>query len=339
MIGPARPRRPWALRPTNRACALYRPRAARIKFAAARGAACFLSFETRAPLVSPARVRHHRRMLSWILAFAAAGGSLAPEAPPPPPRLVIAGGPIFGPHAPGEAACQTADGIQMCEHTGNFLGLGANLELRVRAVGPLYFHGRGAIVGNLRPRPYGVHKGLVDLGVGFGVYSRLAFIRVEYMFVPTFGPSTYLPPFYDKQDGRDVWSRSAGMVSGGVRKYLAPRLAGELWGGLVIGPRSRRTTLQEDAGVDRILISFLVGVNVTFDLIPGRAPPPPKPAPTTTPAPSAPAPAPTIIPVPAADPSLPAASPSPPSEPAAPAGPQPAPTGEAAIGPWQPAPQ
>lgn len=272
-------------------------------------------------------------MLSWIFALAvAAAGSPAPEAPPPRPRLVIAGGPLFGPHAPGEAACQVREGVQRCEHTGNFFGVGANLELRARIVGPLYFHGRAAVIGNVRQRPYGVHRGLVDIGGGLGVYSRLAFIRVEYMFVPTFGPSTYLPPFYDKQSGRDVWGRSAGMVSGGVRKYFTPRLAGELWGGLVIGPHSRRTTLQEDAGIDRILITFLASVGLSFDLIPGRAPPPPKPAPTTTPTAPVAAPAPAPAPEPA-----PAVTTPPPAAPAE--APQPAPEGEAPIGPWQPAPQ
>lgn len=268
-------------------------------------------------------------MLCWIFALAAAAGAPAPEAPPPAPRLVIAGGPLFGPHAPGESTCQTSDGVQRCEHTGNFFGVGANLELRARAVGPLFFHARGAVIGNVRRRPYGVHKGLVDVGLGFGVYSRLAFIRVEYMFVPTFGPNTYLPPFYDKQAGRDVWGKSAGMISGGVRKYLTPRLAGELWGGLVIGPHSKRTTLQEDAGVDRILVTFLVSLGVSFDLIPGRAPPPPKPAPAPAPTP---APAQPTLPTPVLTPPAPEAAPI-----AAP--PESAPPAEGAIGPWQPAPQ
>ncbi|WAS94061.1 hypothetical protein [Nannocystis punicea] len=285
-------------------------------------------------------------MLGWIFALAAAAGAVTPEAPPPPPRLVIAGGFMIGPHAPGEAACQTHDSVQRCEHTGNFFGAGANLELRARAVGPLYFHGRGAVIGNVRQRPYGVHKGLVDVGIGLGVYSRLAFIRIEYMFVPTFGPNTYLPPFYDKQAGRDVWGKSAGMISGGVRKYLTPRLAGELWGGLVIGPHSKRTTLQEDAGADRILVTFLASIGISFDLIPGRAPPPPKPAPKPAPAP-APAlptlPTPVLTPesAPVATPPAPASTPesAPPTTSPPPASPEAPPPAENAIGPWRPAPQ
>ncbi|HEY8377707.1 MAG TPA: hypothetical protein VIK91_14525, partial [Nannocystis sp.] len=121
-------------------------------------------------------------MLTSLLALALAAAPSPPEDEAPPrPRLMLAGGPVFGPHAPGEATCQVRDGAQRCEHTGNFFGVGGNLELRVRLVGPLYLHGRGAVIGNTRPRPYGVHKGLVDLGLGLGVYSRLAFIRIEYM--------------------------------------------------------------------------------------------------------------------------------------------------------------
>lgn len=192
------------------------------------------------------------------------------EAPDPLPRLTLAVGPLVGPHASGEAACMSNGEVSACEHTGNFFGLGANLELRVRAAGPMYFHGRGAVVGNVRRRPYGVHRGLGVLGVGVGVYGPLAFIRVEYMFVPTFGPSTYRPPFYAQEAGRDVWTRSAGMISAGVRKYVSRRVALELWGGLVVGPRSQRTSLSEEAAEDRVIVSFLSSAGISFDPIPGR---------------------------------------------------------------------
>lgn len=264
-------------------------------------------------------------MLTAIFALVAFAGPPAAEPPPPRPRLVLAGGPLFGPHAAGESTCQVRGGAQRCEHTGNFFGVGANLELRVRLVGPLYIQGRGAVVGNVRPRPYGVHRGLVDLGLGLGVYSRLGFIRIEYMFVPTLGPDTYRPPFYDQQAGRDVWTRSAGMLSGGVRKYFTPRLAGELWAGIMVGPRSRRTTLQEDAGIDRILVTFLASVGISFDLIPGR------PAPIKL-APVAP-----TAPVAAPPPPVPAPPTEPPPQPVPPS--QPPPPADDPLGPWQPAPQ
>lgn len=224
--------------------------------------------------------------LASVLALAGAPG---PAAPPPLPRLQLAAGPLLGPHAHGEATCSSRENVTRCEHTGNFLGVGANLELRGQITGPLYIHGRAAVVGNVRPRPLGVHRGLAALGIGLGAYSRLAFIRIEYMFVPTFGPDNYKPPLYDKLVARDVWGSSAGMVSGGIRGYFTRRLAAELWAGVVVGPRSRRTTLSEDASESRLLVSFMASVGLAFDIIPGRtqaaqvqAQPPP-PAPTSPP--------------------------------------------------------
>lgn len=209
----------------------------------------------------------------------------APADPPPLPRLQIAVGPMLGPHSLGEATCSTRENVTRCEHTGNFLGVGANLELRGQVTGPLYIHGRAAVVGNVRPRPLGVHRGLGALGIGLGAYSRLAFIRIEYMFVPTFGPDTYRPPLYDKNVARDVWTSSAGMISGGIRGYFSRRFSAELWAGVVVGPRARRTTLSEDANENRILVTFLTSVGLAFDILPGRTRAAPvQPAPTPAPA-------------------------------------------------------
>lgn len=265
----------------------------------------------------------------FALAVAAAAPATRPAPVPEPaplPRLVLAVGPLVGPHAHGEAACMSSGSVSACEHTGNFFGVGANLELRARFAGPFFLHTRGAVVGNVRPRPYGVHSGLGALGIGLGAYSPLAFIRLEYMFVPTFGGSTYRPPFYDKEAGRDVWGTSAGMVSAGVRKYITRRLAAELWAGLVVGPRSRRTSLSEDAADDRILVSFLSSIGISFDLIPGRSQPTAKPSPTqpttTAPAtqPTQPVTQPTTAPPAAPQPVAPAPPPDTPAtaEPAAP---------------------
>ena len=110
---------------------------------------------------------------------------------------------MFGPHALGEADCQSVEGISECQHRGNFLGAGATIELRAQLFKFLYFHARGVVVGNVRQRPYAVHSGLAGGGLGVGVYSNLAFIRGEYMLIPAFGPETYVPPFYTKQVGRD----------------------------------------------------------------------------------------------------------------------------------------
>jgi len=190
--------------------------------------------------------------------------------------LQLSAGLVLGPHALGEADCQSTDGISECQHRGNFLGAGATIELRAQLFKFLYMHARGVIVGNIRRRPYAVHSGLGGGGLGLGMYSRQAFIRGEYMLVPTFGPDTYVPPFYDKQVARDRYGLHAGMISGGIHKYVSPRTALELWAGMVIGPSSRRTSLSEQVAEKRVLITFMVSVGVLFDLVlaKGHVPPP-----------------------------------------------------------------
>jgi hypothetical protein len=201
------------------------------------------------------------------------------EVIPPLPRLSLTVGGVFGPHAHGEAACQTIKEAYQCEYTGNFLGLGGTIELRAQIYRFLFVHARGLVVGNLRKQ--GVHRGLGGGGLGLGAYSRFAFIRGEYMLVPTLGPNTYRPPFYDQPVARDVYGLHAGMFSAGVRKYISPRASLEAWGGLVIGPRSERTTLAADANEERLLLSFMFSLGFTYDLIPakGYTPQPLKPRP------------------------------------------------------------
>ena len=133
---------------------------------------------------------------SALIAFLAMASMTASAAnqggrPPRRPRLMVAAGPMIGPRVPGESACQWQSGTRVCEHTGHFFGVGANLELRVRALGPLYMQGRGIVLSNVKPRPDGVHSGIAGFGLGVGAYSRLAFVRMEYLFVPTFGPATF----------------------------------------------------------------------------------------------------------------------------------------------------
>lgn len=199
------------------------------------------------------------------------------EVIPPLPRLSLTVGGVFGPHAHGEAACQTIKEAYQCEYTGNFLGLGGTIELRAQIHRFLFVHARGLVVGNLRKQ--GVHRGLGGGGIGLGAYSRFAFVRGEYMLVPTLGSNNYYPPFYDKPAARDVYGLHAGMFSAGVRKYISPRASLEAWGGLVIGPRSERTTLAADANERRLLISFMFSLGFTYDLIPakGYTPQPLKP--------------------------------------------------------------
>lgn len=203
---------------------------------------------------------------------------LGPEISPRP-RLQLSAGIVLGPHAVGEADCQSGEDFAECQHRGNFLGTGATIELRAQLFKALYLHVRGVVVGNIRRRPYAVHSGLGGGGIGLGAYSRLAFIRAEYMVIPAFGPKTYVPPFYNKQVARDDYGLHAAMISGGLHKYVSPRTAIEGWAGFIVGPTSHRQTLTEQASEKRILLSFMINLGVTFDLVlaKGYTPPPPGP--------------------------------------------------------------
>ena len=201
------------------------------------------------------------------------------EISPPRPRLQLAAGLVLGPHAVGEADCQSGEGFDECQHRGNFLGTGVTIELRAQLFRALYLHARGVVVGNVRQRPYAVHSGLAGAGIGLGAYSRLAFIRGEYMLIPAFGPSTYVPPFYNKQTSRDDYGIHAAMISGGLHKYVSPRTAIEGWAGVVVGPTSNRRTVSDQATEKRLLISFMINLGIAFDLVlaKGYSPPPRQP--------------------------------------------------------------
>lgn len=201
------------------------------------------------------------------------------EQVPPPPRLSLTAAFVFGPHSQGEATCQDIEGGYQCEHTGNFLGLGGSLELRAQLHKILFLHARALLVGNVRSR--GAHRGLTGGGIGIGAYSRFAFVRAEYMLLPTLGSESYRPPFYDKAVARDAWDIHAGMVSAGVRRYVSNHASLEAWGGLVVGPHARRTSLTGDAREDRVLVSFMIGLGFTYDVLLawGYVPGPYKPRP------------------------------------------------------------
>jgi hypothetical protein len=200
------------------------------------------------------------------------------EISPPMPRLTLSAGFIFGPHAKGEADCQDVEGGYECQHNGNFLGAGATIELRAQLYKLLYLHVRGLLVSNLRKRPRAVHSGLAGGGIGLGAYSRLAFVRAEYLLVPTLGSDRYVPPFYDKPEARDVYGLHAAMLSAGVHKYVSPRVAIEGWAGLVVGPSSRRTTVNMQADEGRVLVSFMINLGLSFDVLLAKGyKPPPRP--------------------------------------------------------------
>ena len=135
------------------------------------------------------------------------------------------------------------------------------------------------MVGDVGKRLNGVDSGRAGGGIGMGGFSRLAFIRAEYMLLPTLGPDSYVPPFYSKPEARDDYGLHAAMLSGGLHKYVSPRVALEGWAGLVIGPSSRRTTLDAQANEKRVLISFMINLGLSFDVLLARgyAPPPKQP--------------------------------------------------------------
>jgi hypothetical protein len=148
---------------------------------------------------------------------------------------------------------------------GTFLGAGAQTELRVRVWRPLYAHARVLAVGNAARREP-VHAGAWGLGLGVGVYSRYAFGRAEYLFVDAFGDDHFRPPFFEGDVGRDVWQYHAGLFSIGARLPFHQRLGAELWGGFMVGPRATREIPSEPTD-RRLLLTFIVGLNMTFDLV------------------------------------------------------------------------
>ncbi|MBC8069752.1 MAG: hypothetical protein IAG13_15550, partial [Deltaproteobacteria bacterium] len=184
------------------------------------------------------------------------------------PLLVIAGGPMVGPHAFGNEECR--EQLARCETTGTFFGLGANVELRLRVWRPLYVHLRGVIVGNAAPQQRDpLYKGLGGGGIGFGAYSKHVFGRAEYLLVSAFGSDRFGRPFGDSAVGRDTWGHHAGLFSVGARLNFKPRLAGELWGGLMVGPKSNRQ-LPDEPIERRTLLTFMAGINIAYELIPAR---------------------------------------------------------------------
>lgn len=187
----------------------------------------------------------------------------------PFPPLVLAGGPVLGPHAFGNEECRSAEA--RCETHGGFFGFGVQAELRGRLYKLFYVHVRGLVVGNAAPQSRDpIYRGLGGAGIGLGVYARRVFGRAEYLFVDTFGSGHFTRPFGSGAVGNDDWGRHAGLFSVGARIPVVPRTAVELWGGFMLGPKSVRT-LPNSEPDRRILPTFLVGINVSYDIIPDRS--------------------------------------------------------------------
>lgn len=177
------------------------------------------------------------------------------------PRLVLAFGPLIGPHAFGNEQCDSE--MAECQTKGSFFGAGAQLELRARLYRPLYLHVRGVAVSNVTTNDP-IYDGLAGGGIGLGVYGRRAFARGEYLLVSAFGDNRFEPPFFDGEVAQDEWGNHAGMLTAGFRQPLPRGLSVELWGGPMFGPRSVRTVADNEPD-ERVLVTFMVGLNLAWD--------------------------------------------------------------------------
>jgi hypothetical protein len=130
----------------------------------------------------------------------------------------------------------------------------------------IYAHARGLTVGNVSPNDR-IHRGLWGVGAGVGLQGRRAFGRAEYLYLDAFGDNHFEPPFYDGEVATDEWDHHAGLLSVGFRQPLPHRLSAELWGGLVIGPRSVRR-VPDVMPDERVLTTFLVGLDLSWDALP-----------------------------------------------------------------------
>jgi len=234
----------------------------------------------------PVQVHRARALVALVFALIA-GGAISAEARPlarvdhqrPPPRLQLMVSPVLGPRSLGEQLCFSRGTYEECRVGGRFLGLGGTLELRARAVGPLYVHLRGLLVGNIAAADQAVHRGLGGAGFGLGAYARLGFVRAEYLALDTLGPPTYTPPFGAAGAATDTYGHHAALLSGGARLPYGARANLELWGGALIGPRATRVTTTPTEDNQRVLFTFLLGLGLSFDLIPGPRAAPAAPAP------------------------------------------------------------
>jgi len=198
------------------------------------------------------------------LAWVAAEPSAAHQAAQENPRVAVAASAMIGPHAVGNQECRQNEA--RCETRGAFFGLGGTAEVRVRLASVFSLHARPWVVGNVAPDK--VFAGAVGGGIGLGAYGRHVFGRVEYIGLHAFGDGRFTPPFFEGDVARDVWGNHAGMVAVGFRKRVHERMRVELWGGPVFGPGSRRY-LPDETVDRRTLVTFMVGLGLAFDALPG----------------------------------------------------------------------
>ncbi len=202
--------------------------------------------------------------LAWFAAEPGAELSPGQKAARANPRLAIAGSLLAGPHAIGNQECRPE--AAQCETRGGFFGLGTTLEVRLRLAGVLSLHARPWVVGNVASDK--VFSGAVGGGIGLGAYGRRVFGRAEYIALHTLGSGRFTPPFFEGDVASDRWGNHAGMLAVGFRQPVHERLKIELWAGPMIGPKSQRSF--PDGTVDRRgLVTFMLGLGVAFDALPG----------------------------------------------------------------------
>jgi len=194
-----------------------------------------------------------------------ASNGTASDEPPPRhyPRLILAGGPLIGPHAIGNQQCSPEE--IRCEKKGSFFGAGAQLELRARLYRPLYLHLRGMAARNVSPNDP-IYSGIAGGGIGLGAYGKRIFGRAEYLLLHAFGDDRFEPPFAEGLVARDEWGNHAGMLAVGFRQPLPRGLAIELWAGPMFGPRSVRFVPQSEPD-ERLLTTFMLGLNLAWDAL------------------------------------------------------------------------
>ncbi len=200
-------------------------------------------------------------------ALAAPPEKAAGDTPPKRPRLVLAGHFMLGPHESGDEACRVEGGVTICDRTGRFFGLGGSAELRLKLFRVLYLHGRFAGLANVVRTPSPLYDGALQAGGGLGVYGNMIFARGE-VFVPVpLGGPEYRPAGRLEGVATDEWGPVAGNITTGLRFRVAKRWRIEPMVGLVIGPRATRTDPLEDGPKDRVILSFLAGVGMSFDVL------------------------------------------------------------------------
>lgn len=180
------------------------------------------------------------------------------------PRITVAGSAIIGPHAIGNQDCRPENA--RCETRGGFFGAGTSLEVRLRLASVFSINVRPWVVGNAAKDK--VFAGAFGGGLGVGAYGRRVFARGEYIALHAFGDNRFTPPFFEDDVARDRWGNHAGMLTIGFRQAITKRVKVELWGGPMFGPSSRRSF--PDGTVDRrSLVTFMLGLGLAFDALPG----------------------------------------------------------------------